>query len=443
MIRGLELRWRHVADRLEQPAVVEPIDPFQRAVLDRVDVAPRPAVVDELRLVESDDGLGERVVVGIPYATHRGLRSRLGQALGVADGEVLASTVAVVDDAVDSRARPDCLLQGIQDEIGAHGSGHAPADDAPREDVDHECGVDEARPGCHVGKVGDPELIGARRHELTVDAIKRAPGAVVGKRRSTLAAAHNALQAERAHQAFDSAPRRLDVLAAELPPDLARAVDAEVLLVHALNLRHQRLVASQPRRKTLRIGLAGLVLVVQRRGDRQLLADRLDPVEIAVGVDERHHHFCRRSSSAWAKYAEALRSISFARFSSRFSRSSCLSRSRSEVVTPARLPWSRSACRTQRRNVSAVQPILPAIEPIAAHCDPCSPCCSKTSRTARSITSGEYLFCRLFMTPSSQEMESPGIPGRFSKDPMTAYNTLKTRRTCRVERASTPSRSTW
>jgi len=28
--------------------------------------------------------------------------------------------------------------------------------------------------------------------------------------------------------------------------------------------------------------------------------------------DERHHHFGRRSSSAWAKYAAALRRISFA-----------------------------------------------------------------------------------------------------------------------------------
>ena len=38
--------------------------------------------------------------------------------------------------------------------------------------------------------------------------------------------------------------------------------------------------------------------------------------------------------------------------------------------------------------------------------------CSNTIRTARSLTSGEYLL-RLPMTPSSQEMESPEIPGRF------------------------------
>ena len=34
--------------------------------------------------------------------------------------------------------------------------------------------------------------------------------------------------------------------------------------------------------------------------------------------------------------------------------------------------------RTQRRKASGVQPILPAIEAIAAHCEACSPSCSKT-----------------------------------------------------------------
>ncbi len=63
------------------------------------------------------------------------------------------------------------------------------------------------------------------------------------------------------------------------------------------------------------------------------------------------------------------------------------------------------------RNVSAVQPIFSAIAPIAAHWDWYSPSCSKTMGTARSRTSGEYLF-DVLMTPSSQSLESPGIPGR-------------------------------
>jgi len=84
----------------------------------------------------------------------------------------------------------------------------------------------------------------------------------------------------------------------------------------------------------------------------------LDPVLIAVLLDERHHHLGRQSSSAWAKYADALRRISLARFSSRFSRSSALRRSRSSLLRAARNPCSRSECRTHLRNVSAVHPYL-------------------------------------------------------------------------------------
>ena len=197
--------------------------------------------------------------------------------------------------------------------------------------------------------------------------------------------AYHALQAERAHQALDRAPSDNEILASELTPDLARAVDVEILFVDAVDLGHQRAITLQPRRQTRWFCLARLVLVVLRQGDRQLGADRLDPILGTMGVDKRHHHFGRRSSSAWAKKADALRKISFARFSSRFSLSSSLSRSRFALVTPARRPRSRSPCRTHLRRVSAVHPIFAAIDPIAAHCDSYSVSWSKTNRTARSL----------------------------------------------------------
>src|SRR6185437_1173909 len=158
--------------------------------------------------------------------------------------------------------------------------------------------------------------------------------------------------------------------------------------------------------------------------DRQHLADRLDPVGVAVFVDERRHGLNRRSSSAWAKYALALRRISLACRSSRFSRSSALIRACSSLVVPGRSPWSRSARRTQLHSVCAVQPILPAIDSIAAHCEACSPRCSNTIRTARSRTSGEYVgdfFFGVSIAPSSQELEPPRIPERFTLELGVAF----------------------
>lgn len=157
--------------------------------------------------------------------------------------------------------------------------------------------------------------------------------------------------------------------------------------------------------------------VVRRRGDRQHPADLRDPVCVAVLIDERRHGLNRRSSSAWAKYALALRRISLACRSAQFSRSSALIRACSSLVVPGRSPRSRSAWRTQLHNVCAVQPILPAIDSIAVHGEVYSPRCSNTIRTARSRTSGEYVgdfFFGVSSAPSSQELEPPRIPGRFT-----------------------------
>ena len=175
----------------------------------------------------------------------------------------------------------------------------------------------------------------------------------------------------------------------QLTPDLAHAVDLKVFIENPLDLDAEHDIALDARRRRLGFFATIDVGMVSRRGDLDDSADRLDPVFVAIRIDEADHGFHRRSSSAWAKYALALRRISLAWRSSRFSRSSAFKRSRSSVVTPGFLSWSVSAWFTHRRSVSAVQPIFAEIDTIAAHCEACSPRCSTTIRTARSRTSGE------------------------------------------------------
>ncbi len=55
-------------------------------------------------------------------------------------------------------------------------------------------------------------------------------------------------------------------------------------------------------------------------------------VTCPVLIYEGHHYFGRRSSSAWAKKAAALRNISFAHLSSHTSRSSCFILARSSLL---------------------------------------------------------------------------------------------------------------
>jgi len=85
LVCGLELgRWE-VANGLQEPAVVEPVDPFQGGVLDLVDALPRAAPADQLGLVQPDDRLGQRVVEAVAAGTDRGDGTDLGEALGVAE----------------------------------------------------------------------------------------------------------------------------------------------------------------------------------------------------------------------------------------------------------------------------------------------------------------------------------------------------------------------
>ena len=91
----------------------------------------------------------------------------------------------------------------------------------------------------------------------------------------------------------------------------------------------------------------------------------------AMVIDELDHPFDQRSNSAIAKYAEALRRISFAWRSSRFSRSSTFILSAISLETPGRLPLSTSAFLTQSFRVCGAQPIFAEIDMTACHRDPC------------------------------------------------------------------------
>ena len=113
--------------------------------------------------------------------------------------------------------------------------------------------------------------------------------------------------------------------------------------------------------------------------DRNVRWDAFDPFGLsgsprmhlpAVWAERLHDRFIKQSPRAMGGHALTARWRS--RRWPRTSRSSTLIRSRSSVVRPARWPTSRSAWRTQLRSVSAVQPILPAIDMIVAHCEPCS-----------------------------------------------------------------------
>jgi hypothetical protein len=61
--------------------------------------------MDDLGLVETVDGLGQRIVVVVAHAAHRRLDTGFCQALGVFDRDVLAASVAVMHEPAAVAAR--------------------------------------------------------------------------------------------------------------------------------------------------------------------------------------------------------------------------------------------------------------------------------------------------------------------------------------------------
>jgi len=62
------LRWRHIADRLEKAAVVEPVDPFERGEFHSFQRAPGSSPTNDLSLEQAIDCFGQRIVVTIANA---------------------------------------------------------------------------------------------------------------------------------------------------------------------------------------------------------------------------------------------------------------------------------------------------------------------------------------------------------------------------------------
>ena len=184
-------------------------------------------------------------------------------------------------------------LEGVEDEVGLEVRGGLPADDHPREDVEHERQVDEPFTRLEVGEVADPQLVRAFGDEAPLNQVGRSRGVLVGDGQpAPLAAGLGAADLVPTHESLDAASWRPDALAAQRFPHTPRPVDAEILLMHCPDALQEHGVDDRPLRRRPR-----LARVIRARRDAERPANRLDPEAVPVGVDERHR-FGRVGSSS-------------------------------------------------------------------------------------------------------------------------------------------------
>ena len=69
-------------------------------------------------LIQPDDGLGQRVVVGVAYASHRGRDAHLHEAFGIRHREGLHAPDAMMDEPFTARtALVKGLFKGIEGQV--------------------------------------------------------------------------------------------------------------------------------------------------------------------------------------------------------------------------------------------------------------------------------------------------------------------------------------
>src|SRR5690554_6333293 len=137
----------YIPNRAQQPLVVEPVNPFQGGDFHCFATAPG-LPIDQLCFVQPVDGFSQSIVMAISFAAYIGLYAGLSETLGVSGGDVLATPVAMVYQAVHAARLSSVqrLLQGIQNEVCSHAVAHPPANDTPGKYIDHEGDVEPALP---------------------------------------------------------------------------------------------------------------------------------------------------------------------------------------------------------------------------------------------------------------------------------------------------------
>jgi hypothetical protein len=293
-----------------------------------------------------------------------------------------------------------------------HRAALAPADDAPAEHVHHERHVDPALPGRDIGEVRDPELVRPLGTELPVDPVQRAwrlrvrNGGALG-----LAPAH-------ALQAWRRISRSTVQRATETPSRLSCARPCRRHRPACWPARRAAPEASRPHRAghgaSAVQGCAGTRHGASTPMGRSAGRGRSTRPQTAGGADRRRPSGLdaavelRLGEKRAGQLQDLVGLAQFAHLALQvldalglFGRD------------PSRTPASTSCCLTQVCSVCGTQPILPAMDSMAAHCDGCSPRCSSTMRTARSRTSGKTSGTSSWL--HSPELEPPSNPGRFTR----------------------------
>src|SRR4051812_38777133 len=161
--------------------------------------------------------------------------------------------------------------------------GHRPANDPPTARIEDDREVKEARPRRDIGNIRDPELIGSRRREVTLDEVRCWRPLGTAPRRAWPFPAMAALQSDKAEQTGYPFARAGHPRIAQLGVNARRAVRAATPLMNHPNLLGEGEIAAGTRRcRTLPPGIVAAPRDAEQTtqpGNRMIGLLRLDERE--------------------------------------------------------------------------------------------------------------------------------------------------------------------
>ena len=127
-------------------SVVEALDVVEDGRSQFRFVGPGTAI-DQVALQGLEERFADGVVVGASAAAHRLLDPGLAAAAAEGERDILRALVGVMNETMLRPSALECLLERVDDELGAHVVLERPADDPAAEAVDDD---GEVEPACQV-----------------------------------------------------------------------------------------------------------------------------------------------------------------------------------------------------------------------------------------------------------------------------------------------------
>ena len=104
-------------------------------------------MMNHLRFEQADDGLGQRIVLGVAGGANWGIDTLVSHTFGVAGREVLASSITMVNQPLPMFSYSQSLFQSVQYQCCFHRRRYTPTYDTTCINIDNERNIDKARPG--------------------------------------------------------------------------------------------------------------------------------------------------------------------------------------------------------------------------------------------------------------------------------------------------------